>query len=318
MMVMCLKAILVTGGVFGGLSIMLLIAQRYLVISKPCTITVNGGEESFDTQGGISNLLTVLTDNGMTIPAACGGKGMCGYCKVRVVNGGGPLLPTELPFLSRTEVRSNVRLSCQVKVKDDMEVQVPDFLETVRDMVKNLTFDASLRWRFALNNEPEDIEIEEVESDLSPEDEATMIRIIEEHQSTSGSTVPILQEINKTFKYLPEPVIRYTARKLDMPMSELYRIATFYNAFSLTPKGRNVIKICLGTACYVKRGQKLLETIERQLGIKLDDRTEDGKFSIEAVSCVGCCGQSPCVVVNETIFGYVKPDMIEGILAQFS
>ena len=306
MLAMSIKAILVTGGVFGGLSTMLLIAQRYLVISKPCTINVNGGEQSFEAQGGIDNLLSILTDQGMSIPAACGGKGMCGYCKVRVISGGGPVLPTELPFLPRTEVRSNVRLSCQVKVKDHMEIQVPDFLETIRDMVKNNTFDATTRWRFRKNPDIVALMDEPVATDLDPETHHKMTAIINKLKDKPGAIVPLLQEVNEEFNHIPEPALRLIAKELEIPVPMVFRIATFYHAFSLKPKGKYTISVCTGTACHVKGAGKILEALERELGIKSGETTEDMQFSLQPVRCIGCCGLAPVLKVGEDVHGLVN------------
>lgn len=314
---MSLKAILVTGGLFTGLSVMLLIAQRYLVISKPCTISFGGEEDSFTTQGGVSNLLDVLTEYGMSIPAACGGKGMCGYCKVRVISGGGPVLPTELPFLSRTEVRSNVRLSCQVKVKEDMEIQVPDFLETVRDMVKNKTFDATTRWRFSKNPQVAALMEEPIVTEFNHDSQKKMDGIVEELKDMPGAVVPMLQRVTDEFNHIPEPAMRAIAHALELPVPSVFRIATFYHAFSLTPKGKHTISVCTGTACHVKGAGKILEALERELGIKSGETTDDLLFSLAPVRCIGCCGLAPVVTVGEDVHGQMTLDKISKMLDQY-
>ena len=146
-MMTCLLAALVTVGVFAGLSLWLIISEKCLVNYGTCVLTVNDGEQVFEENGGCT-LLSALQANDVYIPASCGGKGACGYCKVVVASGGGPVLPTEMPYLTRTEVRSNVRLACQVKVKTHMDIRVPDFLSVVKKIVENRTYDASRRWRF--------------------------------------------------------------------------------------------------------------------------------------------------------------------------
>ena len=151
---------------------------------------------------------------------------------------------------------------------------------------------------------------------LDEEDRQKLEQTIAEHEAKRASVVAVLQDINAHYRYLPENVLRHTARALDIPLSQLYNIATFYNAFSLTPRGKFTISVCMGTACYVKGGQKILEAFERQLNIKAGGTTEDMKFSLETVNCLGCCGQSPVVTVNDDIYGYVKqtkvPEIIEG------
>ena len=315
-MVAIIMAVGVTVGVFSGLTVFLLVAERFLVSYGPCEIDVNKGEEVLQVQGG-TTLLNLLRENGYNIPSACGGKGSCGYCRVVIFSGGGPVLPTEAPLLTRTEIRGNVRLACQVKVKQDMAIAIPDFLETVRSMVKNQTFDPGLRWHWLTSPEAADEPLVPAVVHVSHEEHALVEQILLKHEGQKGSIVPILQEVNNTYNYLPEAVLRLLATGLDRPLSELHRVATFYNAFSLVPRGRNIIKVCMGTACYVKRGEKILETVERKLGIQVDQCTPDGRFSIETVSCIGCCGQAPSLVINDEIYGYLRNDMVEGILDKF-
>ncbi len=145
-------AILVIGGLFTALAILLLLAGRYLVNYKPCTVSLSDGSQSFTVDGG-SNLLSVLLERQIKVPAACGGKGMCGYCKVRVLEGGGSVLPTERPFLSRRDVASGLRLACQVKVRENIRVAVPDFLDVVAEIVRSGTYDKKAKWRFSIQGE---------------------------------------------------------------------------------------------------------------------------------------------------------------------
>ncbi len=141
-----LMAVGVTTGVFVSLSVLLLIAERYLANYGPCTVSINEGAALFKLQGG-GTLLSALYENKVFIPSACGGKGSCGYCKVVVVAGGGPVLPTETPFMSRAEVRSGVRLACQVKVKQDLKARLPEELLDVKEyqsrvsLIRELTYD---------------------------------------------------------------------------------------------------------------------------------------------------------------------------------
>ncbi len=126
------SAVAVTAGIFTVLAVWLLISERYLAHYGTCVISVNGGSTVFEQQGG-STLLTALYNNKVFIPSACGGKGSCGYCKCIVRSGGGPILPTETPFFTRTEIRSGVRLACQVKIKEDIEIQIPEELLAVKE-----------------------------------------------------------------------------------------------------------------------------------------------------------------------------------------
>jgi Na+-transporting NADH:ubiquinone oxidoreductase subunit F len=129
-------------------TVLLAIADRLLVTYGECKISVSreGEEQEFAVQGG-GNLLSYLIAHGMDISSSCGGKGSCGYCKVKVVEGGGQILPTEEIFMSRQEKAEMMRLACQVKVKNDVKIVIPDFLELVKTMVENKKFDPNQRWR---------------------------------------------------------------------------------------------------------------------------------------------------------------------------
>jgi NADH:ubiquinone oxidoreductase subunit E len=151
--------------------------------------------------------------------------------------------------------------------------------------------------------------------EISVKDMEIMNKIIEEYKDAEGGLVPVLQKANDTFNYLPEPVLRYTAEKLNIPLSVVYRIATFYNAFSLKPRGKHIISVCLGTACHVKGADKVIFAIENELGIEKGETTEDMLFTLETVRCIGCCGLAPVVKVGEEIHGLMSkgkvPELIE-------
>jgi NADH:ubiquinone oxidoreductase subunit E len=158
---------------------------------------------------------------------------------------------------------------------------------------------------------------EKVEIKLELADWKKMGEIIEKYRDHKGALVPILQEINATFNYLPENALRYVSEELDIPVSLIYRLATFYNAFSLKPKGKNTIQVCMGTACYVKGGEKILREFERELDIEVGGVTGDLKFGLETVNCIGCCGQAPGVAVGEDIYGYMKPTLVPEVQERY-
>ena len=299
------------------ITILLAIADQLLVTYGQCKITVRQEDEvkEFTVLGG-SYLLSNLTENKINITSSCAGKASCGYCKVSLLSGGGPILPTEEIFMSREEKLSGMRLACQVKVKEDIEIYVPDFLTTVKSIVKNKAYDPKLRWQFIIIGQDDGIS-EKTKIKLARNDKEKVYEIIEEYNELPGAIVPVLQRISSTFNYLPEPVLRLTAKALDMPLSKVHRVATFYNAFSLKPKGKNIIRVCLGTSCYVKGGKRILQIMQDKLGIKVGEHTEDFKFSLETVSCIGCCGQSPVISVNGDIYGYFEVNMIDDVLHKF-
>ena len=134
------------------ITILLAIADRLLVTYGECKITLIQEDEKKEikVQGG-NSLLSYLTANGIKISSSCGGKGSCGYCKVKVIKGGGQLLPTEEIFMSREEKKNDIRLACQVKVREDIDIYIPDFIETIIEMVKNQTFKTNRRWRITID-----------------------------------------------------------------------------------------------------------------------------------------------------------------------
>jgi len=143
--------LIVMNAILFVIAILLAIAERLLVTYGECKITLRREDEEKEikVQGG-NSLLTYLTAHKVKISSSCGGKGSCGYCKVRVMSGGGQLLPTEEIFMSREEKQNNMRLACQVKVKEDIVMYIPDFLETIISMVKNQTFKTDRRWRITI------------------------------------------------------------------------------------------------------------------------------------------------------------------------
>ncbi|MDO5124976.1 MAG: NADH-quinone oxidoreductase subunit NuoE [Ruminococcus sp.] len=149
------------------------------------------------------------------------------------------------------------------------------------------------------------------------EDEQKLRAVIEKHRNQPGGLMPILQEAQAIYGYLPYEVQSIIAKELDISMSKVYGVATFYSQFSLTPKGKYQISICLGTACYVKGSDKLLEAVEEKLGIKNGECTPDGLFSIDCCRCVGACGLAPVMLINEDVYGKIDPKQVPEILESY-
>jgi len=137
---------------------------------------------------------------------------------------------------------------------------------------------------------------------------ARVNEIIETYGADRTNALAILQDIQREFSFLPRVALELTAQRLGVPVGEIYRMATFFRAFSLHPKGEYVCKVCLGTACHVMGGPRILDALERELGIRAGQTTGDGKFSLEAVRCLGACALGPVMVVNEEPHGYMTPD----------
>ena len=153
--------------------------------------------------------------------------------------------------------------------------------------------------------------------EISVKDMEIMNNIIKDFEITEGSLVPILQRANDTYNYLPEPVLRYVADQLNVPLSFVTRIATFYNAFSLEPRGKNIITICLGTACHVKGAERITAAFESELGIKRGSTTKDMNFTLETVRCIGCCGLAPVLKVGENIHGLMVKNKVPELLRSY-
>jgi NADH:ubiquinone oxidoreductase subunit E/NAD-dependent dihydropyrimidine dehydrogenase PreA subunit len=155
------------------------------------------------------------------------------------------------------------------------------------------------------------------EINISVEDIAIMDKILKEFEISEKSLVPILQKANDTYNYLPEPVLRYIADQLSMPLSAVCRIATFYNAFSLEPRGKHLITICLGTACHVKGAERVTQAFESELGIGRGSTTQDMVFTLESVRCIGCCGLAPVLKVGEDIHGHFAKNKVHELLKNY-
>lgn len=140
---------------------------------------------------------------------------------------------------------------------------------------------------------------------------------IQDYKNTPGALMPILQEAQEVFGYLPLEILQLISRLLNIPMSEIYGVATFYSQFSFIPKGENIISVCLGTACYVKGAQAILEEIENVLGIKAGNTTPDLKFSISSTRCVGECSLAPVITINEDIYAKVTKDKIKELIEKY-
>ncbi len=149
------------------------------------------------------------------------------------------------------------------------------------------------------------------------EQEQQLKQVIEEHKDHEGSLMQVLQLAQGIYGYLPIEVQKMVADGLGVPLSEVYGVATFYAQFTLFPKGKNQISVCLGTACYVKGSGKIHERLEKALGIKSGECTPDGKFSLDACRCIGACGLAPVLTINGDVYGRLTEDDIDGILAKY-
>ena len=151
----------------------------------------------------------------------------------------------------------------------------------------------------------------------TPEQEQKLNAIIARHKGEKGAIMPCLQEAQEVYGYLPVEVQTMIAKGLEVPLEEVFGVSTFYSQFSLTPKGKYNISVCLGTACYVKGAAGVLDAISKSLGIQPEECTQDGMFSLPACRCVGACGLAPVMTVNDEVYGRLVPEDVEGILEKY-
>lgn len=152
----------------------------------------------------------------------------------------------------------------------------------------------------------------------TPEQEQKLMEVINDLKETKGSLMPVMQKAQEIYGYLPIEVQRMIADGLNVPLEEVYGVATFYAQFALNPKGKYQIGVCLGTACYVKGAQEVFDKVCSTLNISGGDVTEDGKFSLDATRCIGCCGLAPVMTVNDDVYGKITADQVEDILKKYN
>jgi len=137
------------------------------------------------------------------------------------------------------------------------------------------------------------------------------------YKNDPGDLIKILHKAQTAFGYLPESVQREIAYRLKISVAKVYGVVTFYSFFTMTPKGKHAISVCMGTACYVRGAEKVLDELKDQLKIKVGGVTEDGKFSLDCLRCVGACGLAPVLLIGEKVYGRVEPSQIKGILDSY-
>ena len=138
-----------------------------------------------------------------------------------------------------------------------------------------------------------------------------------EFKTDKENLIMILQAIQREYNYLPQAALSYLSVKIGVPISKLYEVATFYSTFSLEPRGRNIISICLGTACHVRGGERVREKLEETLEIGDGQTTPDQRFTLESVRCIGCCSLGPVIKINEDMHGRIASDEVEKVLGQY-
>jgi len=152
---------------------------------------------------------------------------------------------------------------------------------------------------------------------VSPEMMRKITAIVGKYEGKVGQLIPILQDIQAEFYYLPKEVLLQLSETMSIPISRVYSVATFFKAFSLEPRGKHIIDVCLGTACHVRGAAMLLDRIERSLGISRGETSGDSKFTLETVNCMGCCALGPVVRIDGKYFGRMKLDKVDPLLSRY-
>jgi len=280
-------AAMVVGGGIGGMQAALDLAESgikvYLVETKPCI-------------GGVMSQLD------KTFPT-----NDCAMC-------------TMAPRLVEIGRHKDIEIVTLADI-EDIEGQPGNFTVTLKKRARYIDEEKCTGCALCVENCPVRniiyIEPEKEEIKLSAEDLEKMIKITIEYKDKKASLVSLLQDINSVYNYLPENILIYISQELDIPLSLIYRTATFYNAFSLKPRGRYLIKVCVGTTCHVKGSPMIISALERELGIKTGETTEDMNFTLETVACLGCCGLAPVMVIGENIHGKLTQAKIPKIIGKY-
>ncbi|MDO4485443.1 MAG: NADH-quinone oxidoreductase subunit NuoE [Bacillota bacterium] len=142
-------------------------------------------------------------------------------------------------------------------------------------------------------------------------------KIVDKYKDTQGSLIQVLHEAQEVYGYLPLEVQREISELMDIPLAEIYGVVSFYTQFSINPKGKYKVNVCMGTACYVKGANEVLDKFRTRLSIDVGECTEDRKFSLDACRCIGACGLAPVVTINDEVYGKLTPDDVDAIIDKY-
>jgi NADH-quinone oxidoreductase subunit E len=147
--------------------------------------------------------------------------------------------------------------------------------------------------------------------------EEALANLLDQYRDYKGGLIPVLQEAQNIYGYLPKDVLQQIAQELRIPFAKVFGVCTFYAQFHLKPRGRNIVRVCLGTACHVRGGSRIFEAAQESLGVTQGGTTEDLAFTLETVACIGACGLSPCMMVNDQTHGRLVPKEVDGIFESY-
>ncbi|GBG56487.1 NADH-quinone oxidoreductase subunit E [Sporomusaceae bacterium FL31] len=146
---------------------------------------------------------------------------------------------------------------------------------------------------------------------------AQLEQILEKYREVKGALIPVLQETQNAYGYLAKEAIEYIAKNMNIPVSQIYGVVTFYSQFHLNPRGKNIVRVCQGTACHVRGAKLILKALEDHLKITAGQTTDDLKFTLETVACIGACGLAPVMMVNDDTHGRLTPEIVTDIIKKY-
>lgn len=162
-----------------------------------------------------------------------------------------------------------------------------------------------------------DLDID-IKKEFTPEQLKKMEEIIAKYKNKPGALIPVLEEVQMVLQFLPMPILKIIANGLNLPLSQVYGVVTFYSFFTMTPRGKYTVRVCLGTACYVRGGKAIYDNLKQELKVEEGETTEDRRFTLETVRCIGACGLGPVIFVNDNVHGRLKPAKIRDILGKYN
>lgn len=152
---------------------------------------------------------------------------------------------------------------------------------------------------------------------LTKEETEKIKGFIKIREGVEGALIPVLHDVQDSFGYIPYAAQRLIADEMDIPIAKIYGVITFYSRFTLQPTGKYKVAVCMGTACYVKGAELVLEKVQKHLNVRVGESSVDGKFSVESTRCIGACGLAPVLMINDDVYGKVTPDDVPSILAKY-
>ncbi len=158
----------------------------------------------------------------------------------------------------------------------------------------------------------------DISKEFTPAQLKKVHEIIAKYKNKPGALIPVLEETQMVLEFLPMPILKIIANGLNLPLSQVYGVVTFYSFFTMSPRGKYTVRVCLGTACYVRGGKALYENLKQELKVEEGETTEDRRFTLETVRCIGACGLGPVIFVNDNVHGRLKPAKVKDVLNKYN